>query len=80
VAEEAASPSVVLAFLQPPVWRPFLKLLAGIQRLLTAKWCVPSGVKAAGVGGFHLVEMTRDLIAFSILGPGSLVQIFRTVV
>jgi hypothetical protein len=45
-----------MAFLQPPLWRPFAELLVGVPRLFFIKWFVPDGVKVAGVGGSTPVE------------------------
>jgi hypothetical protein len=78
VTEEAASPSADLAFLLPPVWRPFLKLLTGIHRLLAAKRFIPNGVKTSGDGGLHLVERILDLIVLFFFLSESLVKVCWT--
>jgi hypothetical protein len=36
------------------MWRPLRELLAGVQRVLVVKWCVPDGD-----GESALVESTR---------------------
>jgi hypothetical protein len=75
VTEEAACPSVDMAFRLPPVWRPFLKLLAGIRGFsqVATKWFIPNGAKTTGDGGLLLVERILDWIAFSFFRSRSLV-------
>jgi hypothetical protein len=78
VADWAASPGAHVAFLQPPLWRPFTELLAGIPHLLVIKWFIPGGVEVDGDGGLASVEKIKGFIAFSIFGLGSFLHISRT--
>jgi hypothetical protein len=79
MAEEAAPPDIVLAFLQPLMWRPLPELLVGVPRLIAAKWFVPDGGKMAGDGGSFPVESAKGLIAFLVYVLGFLVQMFRAI-
>jgi hypothetical protein len=68
-----------MAFTQPPVWRPFPEIPAGVQHLLVPKWCVPGGVTVAGGGVPDPVERTKDWIASFVFILGSYLQCPRTV-
>lgn len=52
----SAPPDAVLAFLQPPMGRPSMEILAGPSLLLAVKWCVPDNRKMTGNGVSVSVE------------------------
>jgi hypothetical protein len=78
VADWAASPDAHVAFLQPPLLRPFTELLAGIPCLLVIKWFVSDGIEVAGDGSLAPVDKIKGFIALSIFGLGSFLHISKT--